>query len=479
MAQRGSSSDVRLDVSVGTVPRPPVPDPETPFRILVMADFGGAARGGKPIRVDRDNFEDVVAHFAPRIDIGGQDAPPIQIHEMEDFHPDRLWEKSALFASLRQLRAELLDPERTSLPVGRPVAPPDASSLLASTGLLDSILDEEAPEAAAPVRQRDPLRSYIDRAIEPYLEAKPGPEQEKMIAKLDEAIADQLRAVLHHPRFQAIEAAWRSLFFLIRRLDTDGLLNLYAMDISKEEVTADLRRKEGLKATKMYDLLIRSTPKGTPWAAVAGDYSFSTSTSDIDLLARLALLSAQAGVPFLAGAQPTVLGVTSLLKTDDEDWQNPSNDENWRTLREMPESSYLCLGLPRFLLRLPYGEETDATEAFPLEEMPRGPKHSDYLWGNPAFVCAWAIGEGFEEEGWNLLSGRHHDLEGLPLHVARVDGDSVATPCAETLLPESAMNALLEYGLTPLVSRRDSDMVRVMRLQSLASPARLLAGRWQ
>ncbi|HZI40831.1 MAG TPA: hypothetical protein VFD67_03990, partial [Gemmatimonadaceae bacterium] len=59
------------------------------------------------------------------------------------------------------------------------------------------------------------------------------------------------------------------------------------------------------------------------------------------------------------------------------------------------------------------------------------------------------------------------------------DGETVATPCAEVLLTERAAERLLDRGLSPLLSVRDSDAVILPRLQSIAEPLARLSGRWR
>jgi hypothetical protein len=50
--------------------------------------------------------------------------------------------------------------------------------------------------------------------------------------------------------------------------------------------------------------------------------------------------------------------------------------------------------------------------------------------------------------------------------------------CAEVVLGERAIEAILDRGLMPLLSIRDRDAVRLGRWPSLARPAQPLAGRW-
>src|SRR5260370_27250159 len=106
----------------------------------------------------------------------------------------------------------------------------------------------------------------------------------------------------------------------------------------------------------------------------------------------------------------------------------------WSEVTAIPEASYIGLALPGFLLRLPYGKATSATERFPLEELTGEPKHQEYLWGNPAFACACLIAEAFSESGWDMRPGDALDISGLPAHVYKKDGEAVMKPCAEVLM---------------------------------------------
>jgi type VI secretion system protein ImpC len=144
----------------------------------------------------------------------------------------------------------------------------------------------------------------------------------------------------------------------------------------------------------------------------------------------------------------------------------------------LTQANWLGLALPRFLLRLPYGKQTESTETFAFEEFLAAPRHEDYLWGNPALACAYLLGEAFSESGWNLRPGEINEINGLPAHVYRADGESVLKPCAEALLTEDAAEAILDQGLMPLLSMKGSDSVRSVRFQSIAEPAAPFAGRW-
>ena len=110
--------------------------------------------------------------------------------------------------------------------------------------------------------------------------------------------------------------------------------------------------------------------------------------------------------------------------------------------------------------------------------MPEVPSHDYYLWGNPSFVCVYLLAQAFSHHGWNLRPGVVQDIDGLPLHVYKEQGESRVKPCAEVVLTERAAEIILDNGLMPLLSFRKQDSVRLARFQSLADPLTHLAGRW-
>jgi type VI secretion system protein ImpC len=298
-------------------------------------------------------------------------------------------------------------------------------------------------------------------------------------------MSQHLLAILHSPDFQAAEAAWRGLYFLIRRLETGADLQLHLLDISRAELANDLGAAEDLRSTATYRMLVEQsvgTLGGQPWGILIGDYTFAPSRRDVELLGRLAKVASQAGAPFLAAVSPRVMGCQSFAETPDpDDWQvraTAEEDEAWETLRRLPEAAYLGLALPRFLLRLPYGKETDSIERFDFEEMPEAPRHEQYLWGNPAIGCAYLLAGAFSQYGWGFRPGAVLEIDGLPLHVYKDAVESRTKPCAEAWLTHRAAETILEKGPMPWLSVKGRDAVRLARFQSLASAGKPLAGRW-
>ena len=429
------------------------PDPDTPFQILVIGDFSGRAnrglhasmKGRRTTRVDVDNLDDAVAEFGAALEL--PDAS-LRFRELDDFHPDHIYRNAASFRELEESRHHPPRGQATAAPKPSAAAAPAPPPARPGMSLLDQMMEADQPATTARSRPGDTLANFIEQAVAPTL-VKKDPTREQWSAQVDAMAAERMAAVLHHPQFQALEGAWRGVEFLVRRLDPDGELRIHLLDATLAELLEDPQATAECMAGSRQR-----------WAVIVGIFGFGQSAEDEARLRILGRLAAAVGAPFLAEGQPP-------------DGQ-PNSD--WAALRKSAEGRWIGLALPRFLLRLPYGKATSEVESFAFEEMPES-VHRNYLWGNPGFACACRLGEAFRNEGWQLRPGRGQ-IAGLPLHVYKVDRDSVAKPCAEVLLSERDAEFLLDNGMIPLASVKDQDAIVLLRIQSIADPVAPLAGRW-
>ena len=281
------------------------------------------------------------------------------------------------------------------------------------------------------------------------------------------------------------DLAWRALNFLVSRLETGTQLKLYLVDISFDELSAGLMADGAIESTGIYKLLVENTVEtfgGEPWAVLVGNYFFDFNAKDAEVLNRLSIVADNAIAPFVAGATSRVVGCESLWE-DPRDWNLESDVESkmaWDDLRRISTARYLGLALPRFLLRLPYGSETEAAEEFSFEEMPDAPdeQHQSYLWANPAFAVAYLLSEAYLQSGWELRPGECQEIEGLPIHVYKADGETQIKPCAEVTMNVRVAEKIIDRGVMPLITIKDTGTVRLGMFQSLALPATNLSGRW-
>ncbi len=496
------------------------PEPETPFRIAVLADLSGRASRAlvqagpmlaarKPTAIDIDNLDAAMAamHIQVQVPIGAS-AVAIPIASLDDLHPDQIFDSVDLFQALRSLRSRLLSPasfaaaaaEVRSWSPAVPAAPAPAAltpTQVASTqggeGAFAALLGKPAARAAAGGAPRSgvDLTTLLKQAVGPYIVPAADPKQAELVATVDRAISGQMRAILHHPNFQSVESAWRAVHLLITTLETTDELSVSVIDASKDELAADLAGASDLRASGLYKLLVDATigsPGAKPWAVLVGNFTFDRTVADAELLGRIAKIARAAGAPFFAAATPRHVGCTSFDLTPDPDhWTLPADpalpraDQAWTTLRKLPEASSIALALPRFLLRIPYGKATEPIDRFEFEEIDAAAPaatHESYLWANPAFACAYLLGDAFASDGWQFTPGGGGDLAGLPVHSWKERGEAKSKPCAEAWLTDRAADRIQDRGLIPVLSIRGRDAVRIAGLRSLAEPAAPIAGRW-
>jgi len=488
-----------------------------PLRILILADLSGRENRGileageslahRPtISVDVDNLDDCLFRFAPRLQLYlGEPAAGItvEVKALDDFHPDVLFRRLELFQGLRDTRARLLDSAtfataaaelrqaakvRTPDPSRLPSATETPSGDESDTATLERLLGKSTatPPQVRPGGDAPPpvdITRLIRTMIAPHIVPEADPFQPLYVEAVDSAIAEQMRALLHHPAFQGLEATWRSVATLVTGVETGEQVQLFLLDVTKQELAADLAAAGGdLAASALYRRLVGQgvqTPGGEPWSLLVGDYAFGTSAADISLLAALGAVASHAGGPFLAAADPALVGCASLAESPDPAGWPPLDDaaaQRWRSLRGSTVARWIGLALPRLLLRLPYGNQSDPVDGFPFEEIAGGDDHAAYLWGNPAFGCARLIADAFQAGGGSMEPGDRLDLEDLPAYTFDDDGERRLKPCAEVCLGERAADALLARGVMPLMSYRNRNAVRLARFQSLADPPAPLAG---
>jgi len=488
-------------------------DPGSPFRMAVLGDFSGQfdqpageenplARR-KPVLIDRDNFDEILAGFNLSFDISldgsAERSMTIHIDELDDFHPDALYDKLEIFSKLRGIRRRLKDKnsfgaaaaeimgwlveEKAPQADAKPVAADQPAQVkVPEAGLLDSILDStpqpssDLEKAAAP----GAIDHLVRHIIAPYVEPATDPRQPEMLDAVDAATAGHMRQILHHPRFQAMEAAWRSVYFLVSRIETDRHLKIYLLDAGKQALQADFA--EHPSRSHLHKLFCDPAIGEEPWSLLLGNYSFEDSIDDALLLAQIGDVARQAAAPFIAGAKETLAGCASFADYPDaDDWKytmKSGADNAWKLLRQDAVADYLGLALPRFLLRTPYGAKSSPIEAFKFEEMPEQYCHECFLWGNAAFIKAEQLARAFAEHRWNMRPGEASQTDSLPMYYYADEGEMVLMPCAETYLTEKGGKRLAAQGLMPVWSVKNMDAVRSSDFASLSVSGDSLRGRW-
>jgi type VI secretion system protein ImpC len=451
-----------------------------PLRIAILGDFGGQPGDAEnnssgPFPVDCDNFDEVLARFGVTLNLPPNEKRPweikLQFNKLEDFHPEQLLLRLNSLAQLNELRAKLGQPATMDaaakelqeiLKIG--ASPPETTlppvTQESTEDMLARLLQRPASEPAKTSSAAGLANRLIQQIIGPNV-ASAHPQQSQLVALTEAELATRLKAVLHDSDFQAFEATWRGLDFLIRNITEE--VKVSVINLSKNELAGMLAAEDWAKS-KINKQLEKISP-----AVVLGIYTFEP--EDHALLANIARLAQANRTSFVAGASPHLVGCDSFgSQPDPDDWKKGSSDEltGFETLRRTPEAARLGLAMPRFLLRQPYGKGSDPIEAFPFEEMSAKPGHESYLWGNPAFLCGLLMADAFAAQDVDLedLDGGG-EIGGLPIHRFTSQGETEVKPCAEAWLSERAAAAILRHGIMPVLSIQGRDAVQVFTLRSL------------
>jgi type VI secretion system protein ImpC len=306
---------------------------------------------------------------------------------------------------------------------------------------------------------------------------------QSIIAELDRKLSAQINEILHHSDFQQLEGAWRGLHHLVNNSETDSMLKIRVMNVSKKDLGKTLKRFKGAAwdqspiFKKLYEEEYGQLG-GEPYGCLVGDYHFDHSPPDVELLGEMAKISAATHAPFIAGTAPALFQM--------ESWQELSNPRDltkifstpeyagWRSLRESEDSRYIGLALPRFLARRPYGAKSDPVDEFDFEEETSGAGTEKYTWANSAYAMAVNINRSFKLYGWcsrirGIESGGA--VSGLPTHTFPTDDGGVDMTCpTEIAISDRREAELAKGGFMPLIHKKNSDFAAFIGAQSLQKP---------
>jgi type VI secretion system protein ImpC len=306
---------------------------------------------------------------------------------------------------------------------------------------------------------------------------------EGIIAEIDKKLTEAVNGILHHAEFQSLEGAWRGLHHLVSKTETDEKLKIRVLNISKTEVGKTIKKFKGAlwDQSPLFKKLYEEefgAPGGQPFGAIVGDYHFDHTPPDVEILKGLAQIASAAHAPFISGAAPSVMNLSS--------WQELSNPRDvsklfttaeyaaWNSLRASEDARYIGLALPRFLSRQPYGAKSNPVEEFAFEEDTAGADHDKFTWANSAYAMASNITRAFKLYGWCArIRGAESGgmVEGLPVHTFPTDDGGVDMKCpTEIAITDRREAELAKCGFMPLSHWKNTDYGVFVGAQSLQKP---------
>ena len=341
--------------------------------------------------------------------------------------------------------------------------------------LLDSAL--AATKQTEPERAQSLLKNLTEQALEGTVKFDRNLTNSinRAIEAIDAKISEQLASIMHDPKFLKLEGAWRGLQHLVFNTETSVNLKIRVLNISKRELWKDLAKSVEFDQSTVFKAIYENefgTPGGEPYGCMIGDYEFSNSFEDLELLQGMAGVSAAAFAPFISAASPNLFGFEDFRELarprDLEKIFDTIESAKWRSFRDSPDSRFVTLTLPRVLARLPYGRNTRTVEEFDYEESitdettgPQGRSHQNYCWMNASFVLGTRITEAFSKTNWaTAIRGAESGgkVENLPLHVFESDdGDLDLTCPTEVGITDRRDAELGKLGFLPLCHYKNTD----------------------
>ena len=306
---------------------------------------------------------------------------------------------------------------------------------------------------------------------------------EGMVAELDKKISAQINAVIHHDDFAKMESAWRGLSYLVNNTQTSESMKIRVMNISKKDLQKMMKKFKGTAwdQSPLFKKLYEEeygTAGGEPYGAIIGDYYFNHTAPDIELLKGIAQIAAAAHAPFIAASDPSIMNLDS--------WQELANPRDltkifstpeyaaWRSFREMDDSRYVALTMPRVLSRVPYGADTNPVEGFNFTEDTGAGNSANYNWMNAAYAMGVNINRSFVDYGWcarirGVESGGI--VESLPTHTFPTDDGGVAMKCpTEIAITDRREAELSKNGFLPLIHWKNTDYAVFLGGQTVNKP---------
>ncbi|UCE58249.1 MAG: type VI secretion system contractile sheath large subunit [Phycisphaerales bacterium] len=490
MADKPEPPDLEVDI--------PVPDglrvtADEPYHILVVSDLAGSeagtlsgplATGILPLKAD--DFDEAMATACPQVNytladplVSGNAMVEVDLRfdSLRSFDPGNLIEQLPAPRSLMRIRESIVQRMRGKLS-GPNLTDAVAASVSADSTLSwvtesikwtpakpvanDSVVDDVLGQIDLGGEEDDketspPPKSPIGAAVAAAAQDGTSMPSEEVAAlrrtlkEIDRRVSVWLTAVLHEPKVQSVEAAWRSLAFLVKSMDFRKGLRLSLLHAPR---AALMDRFTSLLIDPVFD-----EGADAPDLIVV-DAQFGNAAADLEVLDELAQHGASIPAVVLTGVSTGFFGVKHA-------WQMPTlppiqnlfdqyQFAKWRSLRQERYARSLGAVFGRCLLRGSYLPNETADLEFAYDEQCISAK--DFVWANGAIAGALTVARSVANTGWpTMMSGYVNGrIEGLPTAQGGKKGDKKFGP-TDAALVEEKIEELGAVGINAVIGLRDQD----------------------
>lgn len=307
-----------------------------------------------------------------------------------------------------------------------------------------------------------------------------------LIGDIDIRISRQLNEIFHHEGFQRLESAWQGLVFFLTSMTATNNIKIRVLNIKKEELLLDFEKKVEFDQSALFQKVYEEefgTFGGEPYTIIIGDFEFTQSKKDLNLLENISNVASAAHTMFIAAPSPRLFDMDSFtefakFRNLNRIFKNPELLK-WHSIRKNIDSRYICLVLPKILLRLPYGRSKGSV--YPgniyFEEEVHGALPDKYLWGSAAYALGQRICESFIEYGWSAkfqgVDGAGSGIvTGLPL--PQFEAIDIKKMSTDILIIDSMEKELSQFGFTCLCHRKLSERPVFYNTITIRKPIRHL-----
>ena len=363
-------------------------------------------------------------------------------------------------------------------------APAAGAQTQEAPDLLDQVVAATRPQTD---KEKEHAREYflqfLQETVKPEHVVSKDVEQniKFWIGEIDKKVTEQLNEVMHDAAFQRLEASWRGLHYLVHKPESDEGLKVKILNTNKKDLLKDLEKAVEFDQSQLFKKVYEEEYGqlgGEPYGMLVGDYDFSRTLDDINMLKLLSGVASAAHAPFIANASSKLFNMDSFTElTAPRDLSKIFQGVEygaWKSFRDSEDSRYVALTMPRVLGRLPYGENFKKVHEFNFEEDVSGRDHSRYLWMGAAWAYSANIADAYCKHGWMAATRGVEGggkVEDLPVHFFPTDDGDVAVKCpTEIAISDRREFELSNLGFLPLIHSKNNDFAVFMGAQSCQKP---------
>ncbi len=501
---------ITYDVSIGNA----IIKKELPFIVGVMTDLSGDTAlpdltEKKFVYIDPDNFTDIMLSYNPTLTYSVVDymTPAVEgdttektipvsliFKSMDDFSPDNILNQVPQMMELYTDRVHyvnllaVLDGNNALDKVLNQIMTDDGIKEAVKAGTDDAKINELIEQARM-------IKTESQRALAKELLVmfanRLGERKDIMsmttfmmseIEKIDKILSKQTDVILHNKKFQALEARWKGLWYLIVNIEMSEYLKVRVLSTNTHEVLGDLNKAASFDQSQLFKKIYEEefdTFGGLPYSCIVADFmDFDRSVPAMDILQKLTTVCAAAHAPLLTSAGAELFNwsdYASLAKPRDlKKIFDSAELASFNGFRDAEDSRYCSMFLPKVLMRVPFDVVNNPIVKFGYTETVNGSDNGQFCWGNAAYCMAVKICQAFAKYKWTAtIRGVEGGglVESLPVYTYKTsEGDTVMKCPTEVTITDRREKELSDLGFISICHAKDKNFATFFGGQTVQKP---------